>query len=343
MILYKNKTQCVISIHMNSYFEAVKPEDRSLVSGYLYAKTIAETIEFLNNNSFSEVFLDFDKIVGSDQRCFQDMMQLKNNNLKLYFINVLSDKIRQQITTELIDQAKGRNNFFLVEENRVDEYKKNVEIIVRAQLLDIINYISEDHSNMYIFLESSGVFSNCYIHVKKIFGKPELYKILLFQLIDKICKKYYHSDENVKLAFDYLVSSSLCGATLVSDLASYLCKPVIFFHNFGPKYALHNTSSISKIEKAKRYLYIYDFVCLGTEYKLTKGIIELCGGSFLGGIGIASFVEPKVSYREIQSGQVKIIEKDILNINSVIYMNNKYTGIHYDITGEQKPIGDSDE
>jgi hypothetical protein len=42
----------------------------------------------------------------------------------------------------------------------------------------------------------------------------------------------------------------------------------------------------NKIEESKKYLVVSDLVCLGTEVKVAKSLIEFLGGKYLGSISI---------------------------------------------------------
>ena len=50
-----------------------------------------------------------------------------------------------------------------------------------------------------------------------------------------------------------------------------------------------------KIENSKNYVVVSDLVCLGTEVKIAKSLIEFLGGNYLGNISIIRIqtIDPK--------------------------------------------------
>ena len=59
--------------------------------------------------------------------------------------------------------------------------------------------------------------------------------------------------------------------------------------NIGPQYALP-VSAVERIQRGERYLYVYDFICLGTEAKLLHALLASRGAFLAGGIGVASYI-----------------------------------------------------
>ena len=66
-------------------------------------------------------------------------------------------------------------------------------------------------------------------------------------------------------------------------------RKVVCCVNIGPQYALP-VSAVERIHRGERYLYIYDFICLGTEAKLLHALLASRGAFLVGGIGVASYI-----------------------------------------------------
>ena len=55
------------------------------------------------------------------------------------------------------------------------------------------------------------------------------------------------------------------------------------------QYAL-SASAVGQIERGKRYFYVYDFICLGTEAKLLHALLASHSAVLADGIGVASYI-----------------------------------------------------
>lgn len=80
------------------------------------------------------------------------------------------------------------------------------------------------------------------------------------------------------------------GAILANILADIFDKPVLYLLNLGPKIAIKDNEIRSEIKKGNRYIYIYDFLCLGNEYKLLDMLLKINGAKLVNGMGIAQLL-----------------------------------------------------
>jgi orotate phosphoribosyltransferase len=199
-----------------------------------------------------------------------------------------------------------------------NEYCKLAKETAAIYLSDKITHsdISSAEDAPY-YLDSSNVYLSKYVNIKKLFNDPDGFKLFIYELALRIYEndKYTNADGH---AFDFLVASSRCGAAIAACLSPMIDKPYIFFNTVGPKYAIENAHTLSKATENRRYLYIYDFICLGTEYRLTKSIIEAHGGRLIGGVGVASYATPEVEIY-CRNTKSESFQKSI-DICSVVYI-----------------------
>lgn len=168
-------------------------------------------------------------------------------------------------------------------------------------------------------LDSSGVYCNMYVNAKKLFLKPENYNFILYQMVKEVS---IYRDE-----IDALVSSSRNGANLANLIGWLLNIKVIHCINLGPRFSLSTYKIRKDIRKNKKYLYIYDFMCLGTEVKVLNTILGVRDAQLIGGVGIANYID-----LEDSGGQKSVLGK----MKSLIDI--KKAGIPYKIAGTKEEI-----
>lgn len=129
-------------------------------------------------------------------------------------------------------------------------------------------------------LESSGLYSNCYLSVKKLFREVEMFYFTIFSMAQRV-------SELPK--FDAFVTSSKNGAIIATILGDILNIKEIHLIGIGPKYSMELENSVDSIKQGKRYVYIFDFMCTGTELKIVSALISSKKGILKGAIGISRY------------------------------------------------------
>lgn len=163
-------------------------------------------------------------------------------------------------------------------------------------------------------LESSGLYSNCYLSVKKLFREVEDFYFIIFSLAQRV-------SELPK--FDAFVTSSKNGAIIATVLGDILNIKEIHLIGIGPKYSMELEGSVDSIKQGKRYVYIFDFMCTGTELKIVSALISSKKGILKGAIGISRYKED--IGLSLQGGVNVLVEE-------------KELGIQYLIAGSKKEI-----
>lgn len=334
---------------MTNNFEIIKQENVCLVpvayNSYLYNFKIGNTLPIYENSvnitdSFVEclcaslnelnentevVILDFKNIIS----CNRGIEKLKELPLfnKLFIINVTNDT-NTSVLKRLFDcipnlkqENLSDNEFVLyVEPHTIRIDSSYINKIYQKHILTILqnNEVMLSKDKVSLFLDSSGIYSNTYLYINKIFYSYDAYMYISYQLADRI------NDNNDFHQIDALVSTSKTGAIIATIVGKMLNKKTIHFLEVGPKFQCLKEQSIDKIRKNKQYYVISDFICLGTEIRLINAIINCLGGNLLGGIGVASYVD--LNQEEY--------EQSILNsITSLITITDY--GIEYKISGEK--------
>lgn len=155
-----------------------------------------------------------------------------------------------------------------------DELKNVTDSLIRDTFED---YCIENDQP---YLPSSNVYSNKYIDIKALFNHIEVFRLTIL----KLCKLVEKLEK-----FDYFVVGSRNGSCIASILSRIFNKEVKYILTLGPCINLKNKF---EIEENKRYVYVYDFICLGSEYRFMKALIEMGNGTFVGGVGIGKYCDP---------------------------------------------------
>ena len=131
-------------------------------------------------------------------------------------------------------------------------------------------------------LSSSNIYTNHYVDVKQLFMQPENLNTILYYMTKHLVSK--------NLEYDAIVSTSKNGAVLATLVGQLIDKDVVHCVNVGPQFALPIQAIEEAFQKSKRYVYVCDFICLGTEVKLLHALMVSRQAVFAGGVGIANYI-----------------------------------------------------
>lgn len=208
---------------------------------------------------------------------------------KVFFFNILPGcDLQARMLSDLASSGtlptfdKDAGVLFLTKPEKLvgDVLANSCEKILLNRIEDIVREIVADQNHLEL-LASSNVYVDQYVDIKQLFMKPT----------DLLLTVYYMSRHLLTLnrEYDALVATSKNGAVLAGLLGRMVGKEVIYCVNVGPQYALP-AYAVEQIQPKKRYVYVYDFICLGTEAKLLYALLTSRRASLAGGIGVASFV-----------------------------------------------------
>lgn len=236
--------------------------------------------------------LDFINISNCVTNLLPILSEIISNFKGVKLLNIkqlLIDKIRLDIYSnnekhlfEIIDGYKFFTEFHLnLETNYATENTKEEDYFNEA----FSAFISQNTTSANkIPNYSSSVYLNKYIDVKKMISSSQsfflycLYK-LSFKL--KNHKDWLENTTNKPI----LVCQNINSSYIASIISSFLNLDVLILDKLGPINNLYNNLN-EKIISDKNYLVVSDVVCLGTEVKIAKNLIEYSGGSYIGNISI---------------------------------------------------------
>ena len=159
-----------------------------------------------------------------------------------------------------------------------------------AELLKIVAYqpLCKETNKPGVLLESSGVYVSDYVALKDLFLRMEDALFILFQMAEKISQRFPTPKEREGKT---LICCSKTGAAYTSILSMMLGMPAVYCVSVGPKFALDIPRLRSEICEGRDYVYVFDFLCMGTEAKILYALVSSLGGNLTYGIGVANYLD----------------------------------------------------
>lgn len=292
--------------------------------------TIERLLTSLEQNppEIKKLVFDFKHINACQQNLNKYIIKLKDQNFDIIFIN-LRKTLCEELAFINIKNSKNdlRGDFykkFCFFENTNDPFTD--VIIEPGQLFKKIfkekikNYIephTKPHTSSFIYLTS-------YVDMKKFMSHEKM--LLLFSLYKLALKVNNNWKREMELK-PILICQSINSSFIVSILSTLLKLDILILDKIGPINKLYNRIDRNISEKRK-YIVVSDLVCLGTEVKIVKNLIEFIGGKYLGNVSIIKTETLKKSDIKKENATVAVF--------SITRENNKELGYH--ITTDLEPF-----
>ncbi len=256
----------------------------------------------INSKKPRNLILNFEGVEAIQNNLLPKISEIRKLNPNLVFINIKSSLIKELGLDNLFNnsnnQIDGDGNFddIYVSETLKLEYYKTINEIFEKKFLELLIYeyiddISIDQS----FHSSSSIYLHRWININNFISNDKPFFIYaIYQLAIKTYTKWknlFQIDESYK---PILVCQNLNSSYISSILSNLLKTDILILDQIGPINKMYSTLD-SKIENNKNYLVVSDLVCLGTEVKIAKSLIEFLGGNYLGNISIIRIqtIDPK--------------------------------------------------
>lgn len=151
---------------------------------------------------------------------------------------------------------------------------------------------------------SSSVYLTSYIDIKQLITLDKSFVLYcIYRLAKKIWINWINEAErkdSIKSKEKpILICQSLNGSFIASVLSSLLDLDIFIIDSIGPVNKLYRSLG-AIINPGKKYIVVSDVVCLGTEVKITKNIIEYLGGIYYGNVSIVRVASIK-KYNNIET------------------------------------------
>lgn len=323
MLNYEENDMVMIPMALNAFYNNIPRGTKKII----YTKTVSISEEFLNvvleyiSASSEGKYIMID--MQNSDYAFRLFEKFQDITKPVIFVNINSEILRNKMKENIpgIQMSANENNgvINMMYDNTVEsictKYAEKISHKIYVDIIkDLIDEVSQNPIQPYR-LDSSGLYSNMYVNVKRLFLYPEKYYAVVFGLAQKI------ADAGVE--YDGFISSSKNGAILANLLGMLLDKKTIHVMGLGPKYSMNIGNVQREIKKRKNYIYVFDFRCTGTEMKLLSALVNANDAYIQGAVGIAIY---------------KTEESDAAGKRMFYLVDIRKEGIPYKIAGEEKDI-----
>lgn len=284
-------------------------------------KEFIETLIEECTDSMKIYIWDFCNMKFVVDRGFQEGFEiLVKRRCNILLMNVmlgsaLANNIENEIKKcggEILFVDNNYANFFLGE-NGLGDFPSNVIHDMHIEYLnDIILKKCLDQGNRY--LVSSGIYSNMQINLKNLFEDSVNFSYIIYLLWKRV------SDDQ----FDAIIATSKNGVAFASILGEITGHQVLYF-NIGQMFEeAYNCSPV--IERDKRYLHIYDMICLGSETKVLNALVSAQGGNVYKSVGIVCLSDLKIVFQKNRYSSLNRVEclvgQSDIKLEYTIYLRN---------------------
>lgn len=285
----KEKNYTVI---LFEYYMACFREKADFGNFFVKSGDIKNAIKNWGDVTGGYLFFDMKGVEKAASRIFVFLQEQKILD-RIVFFNVREgSEIYDCLDTDLHGKVGGEKSarfIYFSDETKEQFLKSDIKETQERQKIDILKkYVNKEIT----FLPSSGIYSNMSLDYKKVFEAQKDFWFIIYELYNEI-----HCIEE-KQKFDFLVAASKNAIALTAILGSLLRKRAIYHTNIGQKYVKQKftdkvENKIDAVQKAKKYLMIFDVICLGTEARILNGIINALGGHLIGAVGIVCVQDPE--------------------------------------------------
>lgn len=263
--------------------------------------------DIMNDTQNSTFVLDFDGIETIQVNAIEERISdlCKEHKKAVVLANIKESLVKQVKSFGYIVDAKGKikskkvPNLYSYYSFCNMDYKllSDCETVFKAAFTEKLKEYKHDKKIKHY---SSSVYLSAYINIKQfiIQDKPlVLYSIYRLARKMRIKKEWKNSFESKDKPI--LICQSLNGSYIASVLSSLLGLDLFVIDGIGPVNKLYRSLGAT-IKTGKKYIIVSDMVCLGTEVKITKNIIEYLGGVYFGNVSIVR-IESIKTYDNVES------------------------------------------
>lgn len=250
----------------------------------------------------TNLILNFDGIESIQNNLLPKISELRKLNPNLVLINIKSTLIKELGLDNLFNNKNNKTTddgnfdvFYVSETLNIECNNSTIQIFEKRFLQLLIEKYIDSVDIDKSFHSSSSVYLPKWINIKNFIANDKPFFIYaIYHLAIKTYAKWkylFDTDESYK---PILVCQNLNSSFISSILSNLLKTDILILDQIGPINKMYSTLD-SKIENSRNYVVVSDLVCLGTEVKIAKSLIEFLGGNYLGNISIIRIqtIDPK--------------------------------------------------
>lgn len=268
----------------------------NIVDGIYENLLMDETVE--NINDFFDgypkskmIVLDF-KNINDVQMNKSDLVAELIDKTELLVFKNISEEIIEKIGLKIFNSTSNiiiddiYPNFFLSKDNKDEIEINDIEDLFKDELLKNIILCKNDKLNSKKH-HSSSVYLPVFINLKNmIVNEKPFFTYVVYKLAIKMREKWDLKDNpNNESKNPVLFCQNLNSSFIASLLSSFLKLDMLSMDHIGPINKVYSNLK-NRIQEGSNYIVISDFVCLGTEVKICKNVINYSGGNYIGNTSI---------------------------------------------------------
>jgi hypothetical protein len=291
-----------------------------------------DTLKRILNDCSSPLctILNFDKIISFQSNLIKVLKEIKDASKNLVLINVSEEIVNGQH----LNTYKNMNNnlteniykvLYMNDNNSIIDYDFYNEELFKLDFKEKLKkHISPPSKRAHT---SSSVYLDSYVDIKEFISLDYTFTIFsVYKLALQLKEKWLstpHYDNPI------LVCQNSNSAFIASLLSGLLSLDILILDKIGPINKLYKRLGSTIIEN-KNYIVVSDFVCLGTEVKIVKNLIEFSGGKYLGNVSLIRVETLEATDKTY---------KDALSVFEITRANNKdlnyYISTNLETTGNE--------
>jgi orotate phosphoribosyltransferase len=275
------------------------------IGGDVEQSTLGGLVKRLNSKKYYIVdFCDCPGTINATEDIREDFAK---ENIIILATEKLKDAFLKQNLgkAEDLKESKGPENLFAIVFRdkgefydyfeKIRETSRDVDLSFYFHQFLLTRFFIDDIKNhpQYLFekgklkyLESSNVYVNKYINVKSLFLDKK-YMMLVIKDLTDLVKRSFKGDMTELV----LLGVSNNGIILANLLSYELKIPVQSLNRLGPVYCLDKRVDRNNQFSNKKYVLVSDVICMGGEYRMAQGIIDILGSTLLGGVCVVQIRE----------------------------------------------------
>jgi hypothetical protein len=262
------------------------------------SKSTLEKIKYHFHAKYNEqnqfLVLNFDGIKNIQNNLSPVISGFKKYCKELIFINVKSSILNElglldlfQDLNRIYSDSDIYDRFFLspneiepIINSTIEVFNNKFKELLKSEYIDEITDLEKQ------FHSSSSVYIPRWINIKRfISNDKEFFTYSIYNLAFKTYNKWKDEFEKRPSEKPVLVCQNLNSSYIASVLSTFLKTDLLILDQIGPINKMYSILD-SKVENNRKYIVVSDVVCLGTEVKIAKSLIEFLGGIYLGNISI---------------------------------------------------------
>jgi hypothetical protein len=326
MIISKIKISNCLYYHLHA--------EQTITSAFVDSGNIGISEQLVNETTLTKIIDDFRKEVEDSPEVlvlnFENTNAIQNNqiskiselkslNKNLILINVKKELIKElnllslfNNKNNIIDEDNNYSVFNCFETGKFQVSYSTQEIFKTHFLKLLKDNYTKPLDGKEIYHSSSSVYLSKWINIKKFISVDrEFFLYAIYNLALKTYQKWFKNlnplDNESK---PILVCQNLNSSYITSILSTLLRTDILILDQIGPINKMYSTLD-SKIENNKKYIVVSDLVCLGTEIKIAKSLIEFLGGKYLGNVSIVRIQTIDPIYRSFDDAEcVFVVDKE---------------------------------